>query len=346
MRAKLLPLIAALALASPACAKDAQVALTFDDLPALNLVDNQVFVDDLTARLIAGLKRHDFPATGFVVEGKLDDLVRDRQIADLQAWLDAGFDLGNHTFSHDSPNQLGAKAYIADIAKGDVEIRALLAARHRKPRWFRHPYLETGATPAIRKAIDDWLAANHYRIAPVSLVPSDYTFAEPYDVAIARKDTVHARYLRRSWLAYLQRSILWYREASHALFGRDVRYVMLLHATRLNADTIDDIAAVLKRDHLKVVSLDHAMKDPAYRIPDRYAGKDGIDWMERWSRALGKSLPWDDFREPPARIQAEYTRVDKDADEGKLPTDETAPPAPEEPAEAPAPSLSPTPAVH
>jgi peptidoglycan/xylan/chitin deacetylase (PgdA/CDA1 family) len=38
-------------------------------------------------------------------------------------------DLGNHTFSHESPNDLGAQGYIDDIAKGEPVTRELLAAR-------------------------------------------------------------------------------------------------------------------------------------------------------------------------------------------------------------------------
>ena len=320
------------AAATPAAAHDATIALTFDDLPELSLIDSQAYDDSLTDDLLAGLRRHHFPATGFVVESKLDELDRARQTAILDKWLQAGMDLGNHTFSHDSPDELGTAGYIADIDKGDTVTRALMAKLHRRPRWFRHPYLETGSTPHARRAIDSWLAAHGYRVAPVSLVPSDFTFSEPYDAAVGRGETTHARELRRAWLAYLQRSITWYREASQVLFGRDVAYVLLLHATRLNADTIDDMAAMLARNHLRVVTLDKAMRDPAYRIPDSYAGKDGVDWMERWSLALKKPLPWESFREPPARIQAEYNKVDKDAESGPLNLDASAPPAPDEPA--------------
>ena len=73
--------------------------------------------------ILRGLKRHHFPATGFVNEGKLDELNRDRQIANLKRWLDAGMVLGNHTFSHESPNTLGAAAYISDIARGELPVR-------------------------------------------------------------------------------------------------------------------------------------------------------------------------------------------------------------------------------
>ena len=325
---RILAALLLLAVGGPAVAREARIALTFDDLPELSLVEDAGWDKDLNDRLLAGLRRHHLPATGFAVGDKLEaDPAGQRAI--LESWLAAGFPVENHTYSHESPSELGTSGYIADIARNDAVLRPLLAQYHRRPRWFRHPYLETGSPAAARREIDAWLARHGYRVAPVSLVPSDYEFSEPYDAALAHRNDAHARAIRRAWLAYFCRSITWYREASHALFGRDVAYVLLLHANRLNADTIDDLAAILERDGLKAVSLDKAMRDPAYRIVDGYAGKDGIDWMERWSRALKKPLPWDRFREPPARIQAEYARVDKDAGTSPLTLDEVAPPAEE-----------------
>ncbi|MBU6268182.1 MAG: polysaccharide deacetylase family protein [Sphingomonadales bacterium] len=330
MKLRLLPAALALLAAHPVAAREIPVALTFDDLPELSLIDDQTYDDETNRALIAGLRRHHFAATGFAVCGKLDDLVPARQTAILDEWLAAGFDLGNHTQSHDSPEELGTAGYIADIAKCDAALRPILARHGRTPRWFRHPYLETGAPLSARHAIDGWLARHRYRVAPVTIVPSDYVFSEPYDAAIAHHDEAHARALRRAWLAYFRRALTWYGEAARGLFGRDIAHVLLLHGNRLNADTIDDLAAILREKNFKVVPLDKAMKDPAYRTADAYAKKDGIDWIERWSLTLKKPLPWNDFREPPARIQAEYAKVDKDAETTPLTLDDTAPPAEDE----------------
>lgn len=303
-----------LALAVPAAAEAGRgkIALTFDDLPALTILNDQPYVNYLNATILRGLKQHHIPATGFVNEGKLDDIDRPQQIAVLREWLDASMDLGNHTFSHESPNKLGAAGYIADIAKGEPVTRALLAARHRRIRWFRHPYLETGTPEAVKREIDTWLRGHGYRIAPVTIDADDWQFAEPYDDAIARRDEPRRKRIRAQYLEYTERMIAWYRHGAHALFGRDISYVMLLHATRLNADCIDDLAAILRRAKLSPVSLEAAMKDPAYRTLDPYTGKDGIEWLERWSMELHKELPWDSYADVPADIQADYNRVDRD----------------------------------
>jgi peptidoglycan/xylan/chitin deacetylase (PgdA/CDA1 family) len=295
-----------------AAAKHGRIALTFDDLPALTILPDQPYVDYLNATILRKLRRYHLRATGFVNEGKLGDLVRARQIANLARWLDAGMDLGNHSFSHESPNAIGVKAYLADIARGEPVIRALLARHGRTIRWYRHPYLETGYPAAAEHEIDSWLTAHCYRIAPVTIDADDWEFAEPYDDAIARHDMTAQRHIMAEYLAYTARRIDWARRSARLLFGRDIAHVMLLHCTRLNADALDDLAALLRRDHLRSVTLAQAMRDPVYRLPDHYIGRGGIDWLERWAIDRHRNLPADGDEDPPADIKAAYDRVDDD----------------------------------
>jgi len=290
--------------------ESASVALTFDDLPGIVLKPDQAYVDATNKALIKGLKHHHFPAIGFVNEGKLDEIIRARQIAVLQRWIKAGFDLGNHTFSHSSPNNVGAAGYIADIARGEKVIRPMMVKAHRNLQWFRHPYLETGSPEPVKAQINAWLAGHGYRIAPVTIDADDWEFAEPYDNAVMTGNTAEAARIRGVYLAYTERSIGWYRRASHVLFGRDIAYVMLLHDTRLNADCFEGLAAILARQNLHPITIDQALRDPAYRTADNYSGKDGIEWMERWSDTLKKDLPWSDYEDVPKGIVKEYDKLD------------------------------------
>ena len=298
--------------ALPAEARDGEVALTFDDLPDFSLSSDQAYIDHTNKALLRSLRRNHIPAIGFVNEGKLPGPGRAGRVDILRDWLKAGMDLGNHTYSHDSPNSISANAYVADIARGEKTTKALLAQRGRTIRWFRHPYLETGPTKQAKQRIDGWLSAHHYRIAPVTLEASDWMFAEPYDDALAHHDEKRRAQIKAEYLAYTDRLIGWHQKAAQALFGRQIALVMLLHDSRLNADSMDQIAGLLKRHKLRTVTLNQAMKDPAYRIPDTYVGRDGINWLERWSLSMGKTLPWDDFADPPKDIQAQYDRVDND----------------------------------
>jgi peptidoglycan/xylan/chitin deacetylase (PgdA/CDA1 family) len=87
--------------------------------------------EDVTTRLLAGLKAHHLRAIGFVNEIQLDNNYRVSCVALLKQWLDAGMDLGNHSYSHLSLTHTPVDAYIANVARGEAVTKALLAARGR-----------------------------------------------------------------------------------------------------------------------------------------------------------------------------------------------------------------------
>ncbi len=285
-----LSLLAVALLARTASAEP--VAVTFDDLPVVNTPTSSPEARAVTERLLAGLRRAHIPATGFVNEIKLAGPDRPAGVALLTAWLDAGMDLGNHGYSHLSFTATPLPAYLADAAAGDAVTRALLATRGRREHWWRYPYNETGPTAEAKQGFADWLRSAGYEVAPVTMESSDYRFAAAYDAALARGDASAAGRVRLAYLDHSRRVVAWYRAAAFGLLGRRPAFVMLLHASRLNADTIGELATVLRDQQLSFVTLAAAMRDPAYRIADPYVGQDGDTWLTRWSLALHRDLPW------------------------------------------------------
>ncbi len=224
-------------------------------------------------------------------------------------------DLGNHTYSHPSLTSTPVSEYIGDTADGDAVTKPLLVARGRSERWFRYPYLETGPTLDVRHTFEDWLAAHGYRVAPVTLENEDYLFADPYDAAVKAGDRRRAKAVRAEYLAYTAAAVPWYRSAALALLGRRPALVWLLHASRLNADSIDALARIIRANGLDPVTLDAAMADPAYLQPDDYAGPNGIEWLERWSLTLHRDLPWDTMPKVPADIRGASDALDDEPGE-------------------------------
>ena len=246
----------------------------------------------MTADLVGGLVRRHLPAIGFVNEIQLEGTERVQRTALLQRWLDAGLDLGNHGYAHLSLTKTPADVYVADIARGQVVTNALLAKFGRHVVWFRHPFLETGATPEARREVDTWLTSHRYRVAPVTVGNSDWEFADLYDSALQRHDPRTADKIRAAYLAYTDRVIGWHQDAARQLLGRAPALVFLLHASRLNAASIDALADILERHDLHAVTLATAVADPAYDTPDSYVGPDGLSWLTRWSLTVKKPLPW------------------------------------------------------
>ncbi|HET6969646.1 MAG TPA: polysaccharide deacetylase family protein [Phenylobacterium sp.] len=297
-------------LCAAVAARAEPVALTFDDVPAMALDESAPYAKVTTRRLLRGLRRRHMPAIGFVIGGQLEGARAKPGRKVLLQWMDAGFELGNHSYSHESLNKTPVEDYIADVARNDALLRPLMARRGQAPHWYRHPYLDTGATLDSKHAFETWLAAHGYRVAPVTMENSDWMFSPVYDDALRRHDKVRAEQVKRIYIDYTARVVAWYRQAGLQLLDRRPAYVFLLHACRLNADALGDLAKILHDNDLHPVRLETAMKDPAYALSDDWADPEGDEWLSRWSHTLGRELPWDTFPDPPSDIAAESERLD------------------------------------
>jgi peptidoglycan/xylan/chitin deacetylase (PgdA/CDA1 family) len=118
--------------ATMACAQSRpaarEVAITFDDLPSTH-GDLQTMID-VTRRLLQTIKESGVPAIGFVNEAKLYAPGQiDERTSLLRMWLDAGLDLGNHSFSHISIDRTPISAYKEDVIKGETVTRTFIRGR-------------------------------------------------------------------------------------------------------------------------------------------------------------------------------------------------------------------------
>src|SRR5690349_13144601 len=87
---------------------DRQLAITIDDLPAGAAHQmSAAEITNMTTKLLATLRQQKVPVVGFVNERKLyyNWGEVDERIKALNLWLDAGFELGNHTYAHTSLNR-------------------------------------------------------------------------------------------------------------------------------------------------------------------------------------------------------------------------------------------------
>ena len=289
-----------------------EVAVTFDDLPAVSVSKGDpVSLSAFTDRLLARFKEHEVPVIGFVNEGKVTVLgeglgEQAARVALLGKWLAAGFDLGNHTYSHRSLNELPIEDFEADVVRGEAVTAALLGARGMPLRYFRHPFLHVGLDLRKRQAFEAWLHVRGYAVAPVTIDNDDYIFAAVYAASLKAGDRETADRVAQAYSVYMESVFDFMEGLTQSLFGRAIRHVLLLHANELNADHVGKVFERLKARGYRFVPLARALEDAAYKSPDTYVGRWGISWLHHWEQAMGR--PRTGSPDPPSWISQAYEK--------------------------------------
>jgi peptidoglycan/xylan/chitin deacetylase (PgdA/CDA1 family) len=271
-------------------APERNVAVTIDDLPVVSTRRDLASRQEITKRLLSHIKHAKVPAIGFVNENKLysGDQRDEKQIDLLRMWLDAGLDLGNHTYSHRSLNAISLDEYQADLLKGETITRELVARKKKSLRYFRHPFLQTGRTLEIKEQFSAFLQKHGYTIAPISFDNADYIFSRAYDNAFDKKDLKLMKQVGDAYVPYMESKLAYWERQSVKLFTREISQTLLIHANFINSDYFDDLAAMFKKRGYRFVTLEESLRDEAYRLPDTYVGPAGISWLHRWAREKGR----------------------------------------------------------
>jgi peptidoglycan-N-acetylglucosamine deacetylase len=266
------------------------IAITIDDLPAgsaSSMTGSEII--EMTTKLLGTLRDQKIPAVGFVNERKLYKFGEvDDRIKALSMWLDYGFELGNHTFSHASLNRVGLKEWEEEIIRGETVTRMLLAQHNMKLRYFRHPYLDTGRDLETRRQAEAFLVDRGYHIAPITMDAWDWMYAGVYEDARRRGDTALEQQLVTSYLTYTGQVFDYYEKFSKDLIGYEPKQIILLHANWLEADHIGELLDLLRKRGYQFVTLQDALGDSAYSLPDEYVGEEGTSWIDHWAITRGR----------------------------------------------------------
>jgi beta-lactamase regulating signal transducer with metallopeptidase domain/peptidoglycan/xylan/chitin deacetylase (PgdA/CDA1 family) len=273
-----------------------EVAVTFVNFPGF--VNEATALAAQTRRLLRSLDENDVRAVAFVNEARLyreDGSQNEGRVRVLREWLAAGHELGNETAHHTNLYQTSVEEFEADVVRGDQLLSKLSAERGAKVRYFSYPYLNTGATPEAKSAVERFLGGRGYRVHPVTIDNMDWLFNRAYADLLTREDEAGAAALRAEYVSYMERMFEFYEGYSREVVGREMPQVLMLTAGALNADCFGDLAAMMRRRGYTFVTLDQATRDDAYSMPDTYTGLRGDSWIARW--AVSKGMEYRDTEE-------------------------------------------------
>jgi peptidoglycan/xylan/chitin deacetylase (PgdA/CDA1 family) len=274
--------------AAPA-ATPVKMALTFDDLPAHSALPPGVSRIDVAGRLLAAF--HDArtgPVYGFI-NGVQEEREPD-SVGVLSLWRAAGHPLGNHTWTHINLNDNPVEAWEADLVHNEPLLQKQMAGQDW--RWLRYPFLAEGEhTPGKHAAVRKMLKAKGYRIASVTMSFGDYAWNEPYARCMAKGDTAAVTAMEASYLKAAKDSLDYSRGLSATLYGRDIPYVLLMHAGAFDARMMPRLLALYRENGVTFVGLEEAEKDPFYAADFKTQATDVPTTLENAMKAKGLPVP-------------------------------------------------------
>ena len=294
---KVVTTIALLAVLSFCSASAQQIALTFDDLPAHGpLPTGETRMQVVTSILNTLKASHVPPVYGFVNGVRVEE--DPDTIRVLDAWRDAGYPLGNHSWSHMNLNDNSVEAMEKDVLRNETILQKVNAGEWK---WYRYPYLAEGNTPEKHADFRRFLAEHHYRIAGVTMSFGDYAWNEPYARCRTKGDAAAAKRLEDSYLQAATQALQASRARAKSLFGHDIPYVLLMHLGAFDAHMLPRLLEQYKSQGVTFVTLEQAEADPFY-VSDMTPQAPGTDTLE--GALAEKHLPWIAGAELPAELNS------------------------------------------
>jgi len=267
-------------------ARATEVAVTFDDLPAHASLPPGVSRVDVATRIIAALKAvHVAPVYGFVNGVQIEREPASEPVLGL--WRQAGFPLGNHTWSHVNLDQVTPEAFEAEIVRNEPLVEQHMAGADW--RWLRFPFLAEGNTPEKRAAVRAFLGARGYHIASVTMSFDDYAFNDAYARCATKHDVAAIAGMEAMYLQAAEESLAYSKGLSQAALGREIPFVLLMHIGAFDARMLPRLLDLYRAHGVTFVSLPQAEADPFYAADRAAAPLAAALTLE--NAALAKHIP-------------------------------------------------------
>ena len=253
--------LASCATVQPRAAPPLEIAITIDVLPVHAPYPPSVTPNQVNEQMISALKAGHVPVIGFVNGVGTEQYPETLQA--LHDWHAAGFPLGNHTWSHLHLSEISLQQFEQEVTRGEPLLRQVNG--NADWRWFRYPFLDEGKDDAQRTAARQVLAKHGYRVADVTASFSDWAFTPAWARCNAAGDNAAVAELERMYLDALKESISVARGTAHALYGRDIPYVLLMHISAMSAHMMPQVIRAYRDAGFRFVTIQQAESDPVYR---------------------------------------------------------------------------------
>ena len=265
--------VAASAQDFPTLAGTHPILVTVDDLPigSGSLHPDPAERERITRGLLDVMAKHQITAAGMVTWRNVG--TDGEKLLDL--WVQAGHELGNHSYEHPDYARTDSEPYIADLEKGRATLQAFLDTRGQKVRFFRFPFLREGETIEKLRAVREYLAKSGQRNLPVTIDNQDWSFEQPWVEARKAGDTARMARLGEDYQHALRLEVLTQTALGDLWVGRATPQVILLHANEVGTAQWDALFTWMKSRGFRFAKADEVMADQAFSIPHEFVGRYG-----------------------------------------------------------------------
>jgi len=247
-----------------------EVAITMDNPNTRNTI--LVSHKGIDKSILAALKKHHIKTILFV-QGEQVDSKDGRAL--LDRWKAAGHLFGNHTYSHQSLNQISEPAYESDVLRNE----SFLLPYTNFKKIFRFPFLKEGNTASKRDAYRSFMREHEYVNGSVTIDASDWYINQRLEEKLAKNPNADLNTYKKYYLDHIWNRAQYYDAMAQEVLGRSPKHVLIVHHNLLNALFLDDVIQMFKNKGWHVIDADEAFKDPVFeRTPDIVPAGESLIW--------------------------------------------------------------------
>jgi peptidoglycan/xylan/chitin deacetylase (PgdA/CDA1 family) len=262
-----------------------EICLTFDELPeAASFGESDR--NAIAYLTLQTLKSYEIKAAGFVVGERVGT-----SFDILGQWLNEGHTLGNMTYSNQDLNEIGIENFIENIRLGGEAIEQMIEGFGQKKHYFRYPFLHYGDNVETKRQIEMYLEHMDYSVAHATVIPEDYLYNLTLEKLGKVPDSIAFWSLMNEYVNHVIDEVERQEAMAMELMGRPVRQILLLHFNRLNAVFLEEIILALKDIGYEFVTLDRALADDVYTMPEGYFEGRGVSYLEMVIKSNPDMLP-------------------------------------------------------
>ena len=238
-----------------------KISLTIDDAPTISRVAEGVDEDPARMDTIrnalneANIK----DCVAFVIGSQ----IRGREKY-LENWLQDGFELGNHTYSHCAASKVPCEKFIKDMEKCDQMVKRIGAYSSGKKKWFRFPFLDRGKNPSERLELSRRINDLGYQVAHASTDLFDHLYENQISDTQKKQDSLLANLIRNRYQEVAIKSI----QASDkkiTKIDKNIMQIAFCHFGEISSLQLPSILERLNRDGVQWASLSRANEDSFYQ---------------------------------------------------------------------------------